>query len=94
MHIHYIYSISIPRCSSRSVPTFAGDLNTLSPLDAEAYNSTDLLSVLLADQRLTDKFLDVSADREPWTASYDFAPMNALLGAGLTDLAARHPHAW
>jgi hypothetical protein len=83
MHVHANMSV-----------TCAGDLNTLSPLDEEAYKSSNLLSVLLEDERLTNKFLKFGTRDDASTADYDFDPMKVLLDAGMTDLAVGHAETW
>lgn len=58
-----------------------GDLNTLSPLDREEIEQPHALQVLRSTPKLAAKFLD--DDGQP-----DYAPMETLLAAGLTDLGA------
>ena len=59
-----------------------GDLNTLSPLDAPAHARAGLAARLAASPALARKFLAPGG-------AIDYAPMAALLAAGLVDLA--HP---
>ena len=77
----------------------------MSPLDAAAYASTDLLSLLLANTRLTEKFVTCGNEGDDGggggggqggaaPADYDFRPMNILLQGGLMDLAAIEDGAW
>ena len=57
-----------------------GDLNTLSPLDAEIHGREGLLEVLLVDQSLKRKFVV--------DGGINYGPMQSLLDAGLEDLGA------
>ncbi len=69
-------------------------MNTLSPWDEQAYKSTNLLSVLLTDERLTNKFVKFGNLDDVSTADLDFGPMNVLLDAGMTDMAVGHAETW
>ena len=67
-----------------------GDLNSLSPMDDKAYESTGLLEHLLAikeknaEERIVKKFLKKQRGLRPGY-SIDFAPIEAFLKDGYTD---------
>lgn len=61
-----------------------GDLNTLSPLDADYLAQPEVIRRLQGAELLTRKFLQPSG-------APDFQPMETLLAAGLTDLGAEQP---
>jgi endonuclease/exonuclease/phosphatase family metal-dependent hydrolase len=61
-----------------------GDLNTLSPLDAEAHDRVALVDILRQDPGLRRKFLTPYGD-------IDYQPMQILLDAGLRDLGTAVP---
>jgi len=64
-----------------------GDLNTLSPLDADAHRRDGLVEALATDEtgRLQNKFLKPKGDDASEAADYD--PMQMLLNTPLFDLA-------
>jgi endonuclease/exonuclease/phosphatase family metal-dependent hydrolase len=59
----------------------AGDLNTLSPSDAQAHARLGVQALLQASGRLRRKFLTPDGD-------IDYGPMGILLGCGLSDTCA------
>lgn len=63
-----------------------GDLNTLSPLDADHYRKSDLYSALSHDVSLKDKFIN--------NGRINYQPMETLLDAGLIDVGFSETFQW